>query len=107
MSAISEAFDALSREERLQLLVDLEFEDPMRYASRDEIDLRYCCLVYEVQNELANCYVRGTWSGSAKVIANYATKAPKHILKDSTVFPVHMKAVAEGIKAVKLSITHS
>ena len=105
---VSEAFNALSKEERLSLLKDLEFHfDPSQYTDWDEMDLRYGCLIYEVKLELANCFVRGTWSGSAKMLPRYAAKAPNHPPKRGTSLPEHKKAVCEGIKAVTLAISYS
>ena len=106
MSAISEAFDALSKEERLQLLADLEFEDPMRYASRDEVELRYYCLVYEVQDELGTCYHQGKWSDIAAPVRTVEPTA-KEKPSSTTTSGVTRALIAERIKTLKLTITYS
>ena len=62
MGVASEAFDLLSKEERLTLLERLGFDEPQRYQTRESIDLRYGCMYYEVQEELDRCFVRGNWT---------------------------------------------
>jgi len=104
MSSISEAFDALSKEERLQLLVVLGFEDPMRYAAWEEVDLRYHCLVYKVQSELGTCFHQGRWSGIAAPVRTVKPPAKK---KRSTTNSATRALIAEGIKTVKLAISYS
>ena len=58
----AEAFDNLTPPEvRLALLQLLGFDVDKKYRVWEEIDLRYNCLMYEVQEELRKCYIRGGW----------------------------------------------
>lgn len=58
----AEAFDNLTPPEvRLALLQLLGFDVDKKYRVWEEIDLRYNCLMYEVQEELRKCYIKGGW----------------------------------------------
>jgi hypothetical protein len=109
MSLISEAFDALTPEERLQLLVDLQFEDPMRYAGWPEPDTRYFCLIYEVQSELGNCFHRGTWSADGRTVkaaAKPSSSSPRRDRELKKPADSAMRAaIAEGIKDFRITIS--
>jgi hypothetical protein len=59
----AETFDSLYPSVRLGLLATLGFDaDKIELASaREERELRYDCLMYEVQEELRKCYIKGEW----------------------------------------------
>jgi hypothetical protein len=66
MSNAGSAFDALTTDERVALLVTLGFDEPQRYLGWEPNDLRYGCMFYEVQDELDRCYVKGQWSAAPR-----------------------------------------
>jgi hypothetical protein len=66
MSRAGSAFDALTADDRLALLVTLGFDGPQRYQGWEPQDLQYGCLFYEVQDELDRCYVKGQWSATPR-----------------------------------------
>jgi hypothetical protein len=68
MGAASEAFDQLSKEERLTLLEMLGFDEPQRYQIRESINLTYGCMYYEVQEELDRCFIRGVWRRPVELV---------------------------------------
>jgi hypothetical protein len=109
MSTISEAFDALSLEERIALLIALEFEDPARYAEWEEKDTRYYCMFYEVQSELNACYRRSGWDAGAGVVYRAAHQAAPARATAARKTPVVMteerKKIMEGIKDFHLTIS--
>jgi hypothetical protein len=59
----AEAFDGLNPPNRLALLEILGFDadEIERASAREERELRYDCLMYEVQEELRKCYIKGEW----------------------------------------------
>ena len=58
----AEAFDGLTPPGvRLALLQLLGFEVDPKYQEWEDRDLRYDCLMYEVQEELRKCYIKGGW----------------------------------------------
>lgn len=107
MSAVSEAFDALSVPERVALLVALEFEAPERYAEWDERDTRYMCLWYEVQSELNACYRRSGWDAGAGVVYRAAHHAPAPSKKParSAASEAARAEIASAIKDFSLTIS--
>ena len=99
MSAVSAAFDALTLEERIALLIALEFEDPARYAEWPEQDTRYYCMYYEVQSELNSCFKRSGWDSGSKIVA-HAHQAPARTATRSkpTKLTPERQAIADGIR---------
>jgi len=59
----AEAFDNLTPPGvRLALLQLLGFRvNFIQYEGREERDLRYDCLHYDIQEELRKCYIKGEW----------------------------------------------
>ena len=106
MSTISEAFDALSKDRRLQLLLDLELQDPMRYSDREEEDLRFSNLVYEVQSELVRRFHHGRWSGVAVRGQRSANAKGNRGMTNSGTNSVRTQ-IAIGIKDFRFTISRS
>jgi hypothetical protein len=120
----AEAYNALSHEDRLKLLAELEFENPSRYLERDERNTRFECMFYEVQCELAQCYTRGVWAATpaelrqrvktqqvlgAKGETARSSVAPRAAKPESSKLPVQLdpkrQEIANAIKDFKISIT--
>jgi hypothetical protein len=61
MSLAGEAYDLLSGEDRLSLLGALGFDEPQRYRGWEDREMSYSRMLYEVQEELNLCFVKGEW----------------------------------------------
>ena len=105
MSAVSAAFDALTLEERIALLIALEFEDPARYAEWDEKETRYYCMYYEVQSELNSCFKRSGWDSGSKIVAHHQAPTRAAARPEPTKLTPERQAIADGIRDFRVTIS--